>query len=249
MKAHLYSIIFVLFLTTNLSLAQEEGLYYDYDGLMNKVQVEYVPTSGTFVTVQIAAFVGESYDRDFMSSFILLKPVFLARNKEWNFISLGIFNSVQQAKILQTRVQYLFPGAFLVAYSNGRPVDIDDFVMGYSGPQAVDVDGATFRLKQLISTSYYRVRTGYYVQEGLEKSEKKMYKKLEKNGITFVQEPFQNGRIYVTSQTFENLWDAADMRSTIESITEKEAVVQYYFENIGIELHYLRKMYEALSYQ
>lgn len=249
MKAQIYSLVISFLFVTNFAQAQEEGLYYDYDGLMDKIQIENIPTTGSFVTVQISAFVGESYDRDFMSSFILLKPAFIARNNDWNFISLGIFNTIQQAEILQKRVQYLFPGAFLVAYTNGRPIDIDDFRMGDNRPRAVDIDGAIGRLKQLISTAYYRVRTGYYVQEGLEKSEKKMYKKLEKNNITFIQEPFQNGRIYVTSQKFDNLWDAAEMRTTIENITEKEAVVQYYFENIGIELHYLKEMYEMLSYQ
>jgi hypothetical protein len=247
MKAHFYSIIFCFFVLSHFSHSQEEGLYYDYDGLMDKIQIENIPTAGTFVTVQIAAFVGESYDRDFMSSFILLKPVFVTRNNDWNFISLGIFNSIQQAKILQARVATLFPGAFPVAYVNGRPIDIDDFTMGDNRPRAVDVEGVTRRLNQLISTAYYRVRTGYYVQDGLEKSEAKMYKKLGKNGITFIQEPFQNGRIYVTEQTFANLWDAVEMRSRIEGITEKEAVVQYYFENIGIELHYLKEMFEALS--
>lgn len=247
MKAKIYSLIICFLFVTNFSQAQEEGLYYDYDGLMDKIQIENIPTTGTFITVQVAAFVGESYDRDFMSSFILLKPVFVARNNDWNFISLGIFNTLQQAKILQARVAGLFPEAFPVAYVNGRPIDIDDFTMGDNRPRAVDVDGVIKRLDQLISTAYYRVRTGYYVQDGLQKSEQKMYKKLGKNGITFIQEPFQNGRIYVTEQTFVNLWDAVEMRSRIEGITEKEAVVQYYFENIGIELHYLKEMLEALS--
>jgi len=252
MKTFQFTLLLFIALCSNFLSAQpdqrnpKDNIYIDSD-VLDKVNLEFLPSNSTYITIQVSAYPGINYDVNFFSTFILLNPVFIETNDDWKFISLGIYNSVSAAKLQLPKIQGLFWDAFLVAYKNGKQIPLDEFTTGTASPRAVNIDGALQKMKSIIDNSYYRIRTGYYEQPGLEGKEKKMYKKLAKAGFTFEEEPFQNGRIYVTSQKYTSADEAYEMLYTIQEITGKEALIKSYYENIGINLEYLNRMYYSLS--
>jgi len=236
-----------IFLTTFSGVhAQIKLLAGADEEIRNRVELNYLPTSGTFITVQIAALINSANyitsETKAISSFTLIKPAFVRLDGKSAYLSLGIFKDYEAAKTFAAKIQCIYKGSygnnipFPVAYSDGKRIPLDEFAAGNLEEKIPDLRSAKKKLKKMLKEVYYRIHIGYYEKPSFTPEEQKVFEILAANDIALFQEPFEKGIRYIVDEKFKSFEKAVTLERQIETLIGRYVGVRSYYTYRGIGL-------------
>lgn len=242
----------ILFLGSFVCLGQNPTLVkVDHPSITIDHGIYYLPKDESFITLQLAA-VSQGYwhyDDNLITISSVLGPIFLSSAYGNDYFSIGMFHSMEAAKEYRAKINCLFASnhPVPVAYENGKTIPFADFKGCTVEEQAPDVDDAIAKLKELVYQGYYRVQIGYYEKPGLPTDEQEIYKKLESEGVKIIQEPYQNGRLYLTKKKYVTYGDAKEAEYKIRDIIGRYACLKAYGKPENMFNDYLWFAYSCLK--
>lgn len=224
----------------------EEGLPIEIADL---VELNPLPESGTFITVQIVVidnFKYLKYHDKLLVSFMFIKPVYVRFFDDLTYLSIGLFNNYSEASDLVSKIGCFYPssGPFPVAYSSGKRIPLDSFTAGNIDEQVPNIKKAVKKLKKTIKRDYHRIQIGYYEKEGYEQSEQDKIDVLEKNGILLIEEPYENGRVLLTKRKIKSVKEALAFQNNIEELIDDDCELKKYYRYKKLKYYYVYFMHE-----
>jgi len=217
----------ILSFITFTTFSQEKSIFFDdFEGLKT---IKAIPNEGKLFTVQIAQHSwGKVHDRNLSIMLAHLKCGYVFKKGDNNYISVGIFNNLSDARETASQLSNLYPGAFPVAYSNGKRVNISTIENGDLDEVEVNIKKAKKEIKKVLKNSYYRIQLGYFEKEGYEPKVQANFDKIKASGFKLEEEEYKNGRRVLTVKKFKTVDQLYDAVELIESITDIYAIPKEY---------------------
>ena len=240
MKSFLLSIALIV---TVFGRTQEFDINYVIPfQLQDHIEFNPLPSEGEFITIQVAYANNYSWIRDddeLLSTFIILKPVYVKYNKESKSgnICLGLFNDYTVASQILHQIKCFYPktGPFLTAYKNGERVPISEFYEGNVKEKVPKLKKEFKKLDKMVGENYFRIQIGYYEEPGYNANEQEKMRILEENGIELMEENYKNGRLLLTKKKYKTWDDAKSMESRVDDLIQHLdqgfCVVKRYYTN------------------